>query len=275
MFFLIGIDDTDSASSEGTGRHACRLGELIEERRHGRLVSITRHQLLRHPDIYFTTTNSAACLLVDAVKEARRDLELTCREFLRRFSAPASDPGFALAAWPDLTPEVVTWGRQAKHLMHFRSGAIELAKMNNISCAGFHGTGVGVIGALAAIGLYYSGNDGRFIWLPGLDKLKGTLTLPLMSVGGRGIISVVANIVPKDVSSMTHAFLNGDWKQARELHLKLFSLSQAMFYETNPIPVKAAMAMKGHGKEVYRLPMCPMSDENRKALQAVLEQLKI
>lgn len=180
MFFLIGIDDTESASSEGTGRHACRLGELIEERRHGRLVSITRHQLLRHPDIYYTTTNSAACLLVDAVKDARRDLELTCREFLRRFSAPASDPGFALAAWPDVTPEVVTWGRQAKHLFHFRSGAIELAKMNNISCAGFHGTGVGVIGALAAIGLYYSGNDGRFIWLPGLDKLKGTLTLPLL-----------------------------------------------------------------------------------------------
>lgn len=180
MFFLIGIDDTDSTTSEDTGRHACRLGELIQERGHGRLVSITRHQLLRHPDIYYTTANTSACLLVDATKEARRDLELTCREFLRRFSAPASDPGFALAAWRDVSPEVVNWGKQAKHLKHFRSSALELAKLNNISCAGFHGSGSGVIGALAAIGLYFSGNDGRFIWLPGLDKLNGTLTLPML-----------------------------------------------------------------------------------------------
>ena len=180
MFFLIGIDDTDSATSEGTGRHACRLGELIQERQHGRLIAITRHRLLNHPDIYCTTTNCAACLLVASDKHARRDLELDCREFLRRYSAPASDPGFALADWRDVSPEVVTWGRQAKHLKLFRSGAIELAKFNNISCAGFHGSGSGVIGALAAIGLYYSGNDGRVIWLPGLEKLKGTLTMPVL-----------------------------------------------------------------------------------------------
>lgn len=180
MFFLIGIDDTDSPTSEGTTLHARRLGEVIEERRHGRLVSITRHQLFRHPDIYYTTTNSSACLLVDAPKEARRDLELDCREFLRRYSAPSSDPGFALAAWRDVSPEVVTWGRQAKHIRHFRSAAIELAKLNNISCAGFHGSGSGVIGALAAIGLYFSGSDGRFTWMPGLKRLNGTLTLPVL-----------------------------------------------------------------------------------------------
>jgi hypothetical protein len=180
VFFLIGIDDTDSPTSEGTTHHARRLGEVIEERKHGRLVSITRHQLFQHPDIYYTTTNSSACMLVDAPKEARRDLELDCREFLRRFSAPSSDPGFALAAWRDVSPEVVTWGRQAKHTRHFRSEAIELAKLNNISCAGFHGSGSGVIGALAAIGLYFSGNDGCFTWLPGLDRLNGTLTLPVL-----------------------------------------------------------------------------------------------
>jgi len=180
VFFLIGIDDTDSTSSEGTGRHACRLGNLIQERRYGRLVSITRHQLLRHPDIYYTSHNACACLLIDADKNARRDLELTCREFLRRTSAPASDPGFALAAWPDVAPEVVAWGKQAKHIQLFRSTAIELARASNISIAGFHGSGIGVIGALAAVGLYFSGNDGRFIWLPGLDKLKGTLSLPAL-----------------------------------------------------------------------------------------------
>ena len=106
-----------------------------------------------------------------------------------------------------------------------------------------------------------------------LSFLSGddTLTLPLMSVGGRGIISVVANIVPKDVSSMTRAFLNGDWKQAQELHLKLFPLCQAMFIETNPIPVKTALAMMGKIREEFRLPLCAMTDANRKKLEAALK----
>jgi 4-hydroxy-tetrahydrodipicolinate synthase len=105
-----------------------------------------------------------------------------------------------------------------------------------------------------------------------LSFLSGddTLTLPLMSVGGRGVISVVANIVPKDVAAMTHAFLNGDWKQARELHLKLFPLSQAMFIETNPIPVKTALAMMGKIREEWRLPLCPMLEANRKKLETAL-----
>ena len=105
-----------------------------------------------------------------------------------------------------------------------------------------------------------------------LSFLSGddTLTLPLMSVGGRGIISVVANIVPKDVADMAHAFLSGDWKRARELHLKLFPLCQAMFLETNPIPVKTALAMMGKIREEFRLPLCSMVDANRKKLEAAL-----
>jgi 4-hydroxy-tetrahydrodipicolinate synthase len=106
----------------------------------------------------------------------------------------------------------------------------------------------------------------RLSFLSGDD----TLTLPLMSVGGKGVISVVANIVPKDVAELTHAFLNGDWKRARELHLKLFPLCQAMFYETNPIPVKTALAMMGKIREEFRLPMCPMTEANRKRLEAAL-----
>ena len=110
-----------------------------------------------------------------------------------------------------------------------------------------------------------------------LSFLSGddTLTLPLMSVGGRGVISVVANIVPKDVADMTHAFLNGDWKRARELHLRLFPLCQAMFYETNPIPVKTAMGMMGMIKEEFRLPLCPMIEANRKKLEAALRTYRL
>jgi 4-hydroxy-tetrahydrodipicolinate synthase len=105
-----------------------------------------------------------------------------------------------------------------------------------------------------------------------LSFLSGddTLTLPLMAVGGKGVISVVANIVPRDVADLTRAFLSGDWKSARELHLKLFPLCQAMFCETNPIPVKTAMALMGMINGELRLPLCPMSEANLSKLKAAL-----
>ncbi len=102
-----------------------------------------------------------------------------------------------------------------------------------------------------------------------------SLTLPLMAVGGRGVISVVANFLPKEVAELTHAALEGDWKRARELHWKLFPVCRAMFVETNPIPVKEAMAMLGMIRAEWRLPMCPMSDANRERLRKVLAQAGI
>jgi 4-hydroxy-tetrahydrodipicolinate synthase len=105
-----------------------------------------------------------------------------------------------------------------------------------------------------------------------LSFLSGddTLTLPLLAVGGRGVISVIANIVPRDVADLTHAFLGGDWKRAREIHLKLFPLCQAMFYETNPIPVKTAMALLGMISGELRLPLCPMSEPNLNRLKTAM-----
>jgi 4-hydroxy-tetrahydrodipicolinate synthase len=109
---------------------------------------------------------------------------------------------------------------------------------------------------------------------PDFSVLSGddNLTLPLMSVGGRGVISVIANIVPRETAEMTHAALAGDWKLARELHLKLFPLARAAFMETNPIPVKEAMGMMGMLEPEFRLPMCPMGAANRERLRAILVQ---
>jgi 4-hydroxy-tetrahydrodipicolinate synthase len=109
---------------------------------------------------------------------------------------------------------------------------------------------------------------------PDFSVLSGddTLTLPLMSVGGRGVISVVANFLPREVADLTHAALEGDWKRARDLHWKLFPICKAVFLETNPIPVKEAMAMLGLIRAEWRLPMCPMSDANREKLRKVLTQ---
>jgi 4-hydroxy-tetrahydrodipicolinate synthase len=97
-----------------------------------------------------------------------------------------------------------------------------------------------------------------------------SLTLPLMAVGGRGVVSVVANFLPREVAELTHAALEGDFKRARELHQRLFPVCRAMFLETNPIPVKEAMAMLGMIRAEWRLPMCPMTDGNRERLRQVL-----
>ena len=107
---------------------------------------------------------------------------------------------------------------------------------------------------------------------PDFSVLSGddNVTLPLLAIGGRGVISVIANIVPRETSDMVHAALDGDWKRARELHYRLFPLARAAFLETNPIPIKEAMAMAGMLEPEFRLPMCRMSDANREKLRGIL-----
>ncbi len=98
------------------------------------------------------------------------------------------------------------------------------------------------------------------------------LTLPVLSIGGKGVISVIANIVPKETAQMISLWEKGEVEKARELYLKLLPLCQAMFYETNPIPVKTALSLMGKIKGELRLPLCPMSKENLERLKKVLRQ---
>jgi 4-hydroxy-tetrahydrodipicolinate synthase len=96
------------------------------------------------------------------------------------------------------------------------------------------------------------------------------LTLPLLSIGGKGVISVVANIVPKDSADMVQAWLDGRAEEAKNLFLKLFPLCQAMFYETNPIPVKTSLGLMGKASDEMRLPLCPMAPGNLEKLKNAL-----
>jgi 4-hydroxy-tetrahydrodipicolinate synthase len=109
---------------------------------------------------------------------------------------------------------------------------------------------------------------------PDFSVLSGddNLTLPLMAVGGHGVVSVIANIVPRETADFVHSALDGDWKRARELHYRLLPLARAAFLETNPIPIKEAMAMAGMLEPEFRLPMCRMADANREQLRAILRQ---
>lgn len=95
-------------------------------------------------------------------------------------------------------------------------------------------------------------------------------TLPLLALGGRGVISVTANIAPHEVSEMCRLWEEGNMEEARRLHYRLEPLNSAMFIETNPIPVKTALSMMKKIKEEFRLPLCEMSEPNKEKLRKTL-----
>jgi len=109
------------------------------------------------------------------------------------------------------------------------------------------------------------------------DVLSGddAMTFPILAVGGKGVISVAANIVPEALAGLVEAFNRGDIKKAREMHLKMFPLFGAMFYETNPIPVKTAMSLMGMISDEIRLPLCKMSEENLTKLKTTLKEYRL
>jgi 4-hydroxy-tetrahydrodipicolinate synthase len=98
------------------------------------------------------------------------------------------------------------------------------------------------------------------------------ITLPIIALGGVGIISVASNEIPHEMAEMTRAALNNDWDTARRLHRKYLALMQANFIESNPLPVKAVLAMMGKIEEVYRLPLLPMRRDTRSRLQKVVTE---
>jgi 4-hydroxy-tetrahydrodipicolinate synthase len=110
-----------------------------------------------------------------------------------------------------------------------------------------------------------------FLLISGDDAL----TLPVMAIGGVGIISVVSNIIPKDVAAMVNAAAKGDMKEAASLHYKMLDLVKAMFVETNPIPVKTAMGLMKMIDPEIRLPLCEMMPENKEKLVRALKDYKL
>lgn len=98
------------------------------------------------------------------------------------------------------------------------------------------------------------------------------VTLPVLSIGGKGVVSVVANIAPRDTSDMVGFWQEGDVEKAKALFYKLFPLCQAMFYETNPIPVKTSLALMGKIKDEMRLPLSPMAPSNLEKLKNALQE---
>lgn len=100
------------------------------------------------------------------------------------------------------------------------------------------------------------------------------LTLPIMVLGGTGVVSVASNIAPRLMTAMVAAANDGDYAEARRLHYRLLPLFRAIFIQTNPIPIKYALALAGHIEEVYRLPLCPLDEADKARLRAVIAEVK-
>lgn len=197
MRCLIGIDDTDNAESRGTGFRSRELGARLGEAGLGRLAGITRHQLYVHPDIPYTSHNSAACLDLWVEAASLDSVAGFCRQYLEAESAPGSDAGLCVATFDSVPTTMVEFARAAKREILSREAARELAAAAGVHLEGVTGDEMGVIGALAAVGLRHSGHDGRFIWLEGVRELSGTATADWLlantgiaaveTVDGRGV----------------------------------------------------------------------------------------
>jgi 4-hydroxy-tetrahydrodipicolinate synthase len=110
-----------------------------------------------------------------------------------------------------------------------------------------------------------------------LTVLSGddALTLPMMAVGAKGVITVTANVMPKEMAQLVASFLAGRIDEARRIHFALSSLFAALFYETNPIPIKEALGMMGKIDPELRLPLCSMGADNRNQLARVMKELRL
>ncbi len=173
MDLLIGIDDTDTRETRGTGYHARQLAARIAAAGLGGVAGITRHQNYVHPDIPYTSQNSSACLAVNTPDPD--GLKALCRTFLLEIAPVGSDVGLCMARPVQVGAAIESWGRRAKKEVLSRAEARQLALSAGVYLEGLTGTYDGIIGALAAVGLRKGGNDGRFIWLRKKRELRDML----------------------------------------------------------------------------------------------------
>jgi hypothetical protein len=202
MRYLIGIDDTDNPDSRGTGFRARQLSGRLAEAGLAVARGITRHQLLVHPDIPYTSHNSSACLDVELTGGDFEALAGFCRDYLTAESAPGSDAGLCIAAFDAVTEPAVQFGRSAKQVVLNREAARELAARAGLHLEGVTGDHMGMIGALSAVGLRRSGHDGRFIWLKGVRELSGTASAAqlLETTGIDAVETVDGSPVPQEAA---------------------------------------------------------------------------
>jgi len=176
---LISIDDTDNASSPGSGTVAEALTEELQKRDLALCSGITRHQLLVHPAIPYTSHNSAMCFPAICTTGKLDEVILFSQDYLAGTAAIGSDPGLAVAVGNGAldTTSLISFGQRAKQCIVAKREAEDTARLAGVHLSAHGGSGEGIIGALAAIGLRLQGSDGRFRGWHALGA-TGTFTTP-------------------------------------------------------------------------------------------------
>ncbi len=181
MKIFICIDDTDNIDSKGTGEIAVEIAESIEANFGATCKSVTRHQLFVHPDIPYTSHNSSMCFEADINSNDLEKVINAAIHILHTESAEGSDPGLCVFVPERLTQhqhqEIIHFGLKAKQEVLTKEDAYGLANSLSIHLSEHGGTGQGVIGALAGVGLRLTGNDGRFKGKHKLNASKKTATV--------------------------------------------------------------------------------------------------
>jgi hypothetical protein len=164
MRILVSIDDTDDADSKGTGEIAEIIAHGLADKGWASVGRVTRHQLLIHPDIAYTSHNSSMCFEAEIVEARLADVVEWCAETLAAESVEAADPGLAIVVPERLSDpqRLMAYGLSAKERVLTKDDAYALAKELGVHLSEHGGTGIGVIGALAGAALKMTGNDGRF-----------------------------------------------------------------------------------------------------------------
>lgn len=202
----VAIDDTDMPDSRGTGYLARGLGALLSADGDEPL-GITRHQLFVDPRIPYTSHNSSACV---ALRSGRppEDIARSTGAALASRAAPGSDPGLCVIVADRVGRDVVAFGERAKREIVTADEARALASVCGAHLSSHGGTGLGIIGALAAAGLRAGGNDGRFLELRGTRALRGSTTVAELRSSGVEAFAMDGRSVSLDEDARVDV---GDW----------------------------------------------------------------
>jgi 4-hydroxy-tetrahydrodipicolinate synthase len=240
----------------------------------GETPTLTKDEWLRVVDITIEVAKGRVPIVAGATSNSTTDAVEKARELGRRkgvdailtaspyYNKPTQEGQYqhfkAIAEAVD--KPLVLYSVQGRSAVNIEPATLgRLAKIPNIIAV------KEASGNISQIAEVFSHVPETFLVFSGDDAV----TLPVISFGGVGIISVASNEIPREMSEMTCAALNNDWQKARALHRKFVPLMQANFIESNPMPVKAVLAMMGRIEEIYRLPMVPMKRETRAKLQQV------
>ena len=202
--WFMGVDDTDVLGRKpGTGRLARELGATLQEQGLARLRGVVRQQLLVDPRIPYTSHNSPACLVLDLAGAAPQPAFDAAARYVAERSAPGSDPGLCLAEAASLNGAVRAFGVRASVEVVTKGEAIDLAAREGLRLVELGGTGDGIIGALAGVGLTAGGNAGRFLeYGEGLRELGDSITAGALRGRGIAVLNLARNAewVPDDAS---------------------------------------------------------------------------